>query len=332
MPDLGTDQLLLLKDGDNHDLVLVCEGGERLEVHRIILAARSAVLKRMTEVDMRERNTGTIEIKDFEPGVVKEFTRYLYSDMISADFSDLAELMRIGHQYEVSSLVDMCSGRLVQEVSLYNVNELGTLAETLEANELSGKCAEVLANNFEHFDTKTLDSVPSSLLRKSLAITRRKMLSMDQNTHYMANFFTNHGKPESVNANRFIFSWFSVSRETKLAGIGLYLSEGNISIGMTIDIEIYAGGRYQYGSQLLTMTATVTSTDLLNPLKIIFPAPVKIASNASKAFTVKIKFGTGCVNFSGDAEKPSVSLSMKTGELNVVKQGTVQIPVLYFED
>merc|ERR1711864_63882 len=118
----------------------------------------------------------------------------------------------------------------------------------------------------------------------------------DQNTHYMANFFTNHGKPESVNANRFIFSWFSVSRETKLAGIGLYLSEGNISIGMTIDIEIYAGGRYQYGSQLLTMTATVTSTDLLNPLKIKFGWMCQLQRGRRKTFSLLVNedWGVQC--------------------------------------
>jgi len=289
-----------------------------MEVHRNILGARSAVLKRMTEVDMRERNTGTIEIKDFGPGVVKEFTRYLYTDQISADFSDLAELMRIGHQYEVSSLVDMCSGRLVQEVNLENVNELGALAETLKANELSEKCAEVVADNYEHFDTKTLDSVPSSLLRKSLAITLRKV---SQNTHYMANFFTNHGKPVYVKVDSHIKSRFKVSRDTKLAGIGLYVSVGTLSTDLTL---------YSPHVQLLAMTTTVTSTDCSKPLKIIFPAPVKIAGG--KFHSVQIKFGTECVSFSGDTDKPPISLSMKTGELNVVRTGPVQIPVLYFED
>merc|ERR1712059_174813 len=286
--------------------------------------------------------TGIIEIKDFEPGVVKEFTRYLYTYKISADFSDLAELMRIGHHYEVSGLVDLCSGRLVQEVSFDNVNELGTLAETLEANELSEKCAEVLADNFEHFDTKTLDSVPSSLLRKSLAITRRKMLSMEQkmlseameqNTRYMANFFTNHGKPvHSWTVNSCIKTQFDVSRRIKLAGIGLCTSEGTISIDLTLDRKTYGGGRVRDISQLLAMTATVTSSDCLKPLKIIFPAPVKISSGAGYYYTVKIKFGTECVNYSGDEGKHSVSLSVKTGELMVVRKGLVQIPVLYFVD
>merc|ERR1712059_58055 len=184
------------KDGENHDLVLVCEGGERVEVHQNIVGARSVVLKRMTEVDMRERKTGTIEIKDFEAGVVKEFTQYLYSDKISDDFSDLTELMRIGHQYEVSSLVDLCSGRLVSEVSPDNVAALGSLAETLEATELAGRCAEVVAENFERLDTKMLDSLPSSLLRKSMAISRRKLSSeaataAAEDTHSRANFFTN---------------------------------------------------------------------------------------------------------------------------------------------
>merc|ERR1711864_55927 len=206
------------------------------------------------------------EIKDFEPGVVKEFITYLYSDKISPDFSDLAELMRIGHQYEVSSLVDLCSSRLVQEVSLDNVAELGSLAETLDAMELSGKCAAVVAENFEHGDTKTLDSVPASLLRKSLASSRKKMSeaakeaadaataaaelayaaaeladaataaasavesalagtssssgqAVDQNTHFMANFFTNHRNPVLMKVNSSIITHFCVNRETKLAGI-----------------------------------------------------------------------------------------------------------------
>jgi len=373
MPDLATDLLLvLLKDGYNHNFVLVCEGGERVEVHQVILAARSAVLKRMTEVNMKERNTGTIVIKDFEPGVVKEFITYLYSDKISPDFSDLAELMRIGHQYEVSSLVDLCSSRLVQEVSLDNVADLGTLAETLEAMELSEKCSEVVAENFEHFDTKTLDSLPSSFLRKSYALSRRKMLSdaakaaedaakataaaaatladaakataaavesalaetlssseqaVDQNTHFMANFFTNHGNPVSLKVGSSITTQFCVNREVKLAGIGLYISKGSFSIDLTLTSV------NPHNAPVLVMSTTVISTDSSKPLKIIFPAPVKITNNGYH-HQVQIKFGTECVNFSGDNAKFPLSLAMKNRELKVSRYSIsmIQIPVLYFED
>merc|ERR1712059_51136 len=255
-------------------------------------------------------------------GVVKEFITYLYSDKISPDFSDLAE--------------------------------------TLEAIELSEKCSEVVAENFEHFDTKTLDSLPSSFLRKSYALSRRKMSeaakaaedaakataaavesalaetlssseqAVDQNTHFKANFFTNHGNPVSVKVGSSIATHFSVNREVKLAGIGLYISKGSFSIDLTLSSANLHDYPRSY-EPVLVMSTTVISTDSSKPLKIIFPAPVKITNNGYHQ--VQIKFGTECFNFSGDEENFPLSLAMKTGELKVSRYSSrIQIPVLYFED
>jgi len=225
MPDIGTDLVqLLLKDGYCHDLALVCRGEERLEVHRVILAARSVVFRTMVDVDMVERKTLTIKIEDFEASVVKEFIHFLYADQISDNFTNFAELMRIGHQYQVFSLVDKCAEHLVDDVSVDNVAQLGRLAEAFEAVMLSDECAIFVAENFENIDEDILDSIPSSLYRKSFETYRSKMqkpsvsegssqtspTAVDQNNHFMANFFTGLGDPIVVKENSSISTTFSV--------------------------------------------------------------------------------------------------------------------------
>jgi len=169
MSDLGTDQLFLLKEGNNYpDLTLVCEGGKQFQVHRFVLASRSVVFKTMFEVDMRERATGTVDMKNCDETVVSAFINYLYSDKIPKNFTNLIDLLQLAHRYQVSSLVDQCSKRLIKEVTAGNLIKIGTLAENLKLEKLSEKCADFLVDNFEDLDPVEHDLIPSSLLRKLL--------------------------------------------------------------------------------------------------------------------------------------------------------------------
>lgn len=169
MSDLGTDQLFLLKEGNNYpDLTLVCEGGKQFQVHRFVLASRSVVFKTMFEVDMRERATGTVDMKNCDETVVSALINYLYSDKIPKNFTNLIDLLQLAHRYQVSSLVDQCSKRLIKEVTAGNLIKIGTLAENLKLEKLSEKCAQFLVDNFKDLDPVELDLIPSSLFRKSL--------------------------------------------------------------------------------------------------------------------------------------------------------------------
>jgi len=327
----------------------VCQGEERLEVHRNILAARSVVFRTMVDVDMVERKTNTIEIKEFEVEVVKEFVNFLYSDKIAGNFFNFAEMMKIGHQYQVSSLVEECAKHLVQEVSTDNIAQLGKLAEAFEAVELSDKCAEFVAEQFEIIDEDILDSIPSSLYRKSFATYRgskqkpsvtegssqTSITEVDLNEHQM-NFFTSLGDPIVVKENSSISTRFKVTRSVgganvKLAGVGLYISQDKIPIEITLS-STYSHGRSSTPSILMTMSTTITSTDCSKPLKINFPSSVYLPG-CDHLNHVEIKLGKECINFKGDGAKHVMSIPMKKGDLTVqIFNGNMQVPVLYFDN
>merc|ERR1712059_166062 len=289
--------------------------------------------------DMMERKTLTIKIEDFEASVVKQFIHFLYADQISDSFTNFAELMRIGHQYQVFSLVDKCAEHLVKEVSVGNVAQLGRLAEGLEAVVLSEECAIFVAENFENIDKDILDSIPSPLYRKSFETYRSNMqkTTVDQNDHHMVNFFTGPGDPIVVKENGSISTSFSVSLSAgnntsiKLTGVGLYISKETIPIELSLSCS---SNWTPAPRSLVTMSTSITSSDCSKPLKITFPAPVNMSFRTNSIYQLVIKIGKECINFKGDQTKRSVSIPVKNGELKVNESGgigNIQVPVLYFE-
>jgi len=302
-------------------------------VHRFILAARSVVFRGMMEVDMKEKMTGVVEIKDADPEVVTEFTNFMYSDQISDEFTDLSELLMNGHKYQVSSLVEECSKRLVKEVSFDNVVQLGTLAENYNVSVLSQECSEFISRNLVSLDRKELNLAPPALLTKSL-VALNNMFSEEESpvhaetkTLYMANFARNPSEPVIVKENDSIITEFRVNQEVTLAGIGVYLSGHDIPIELSLFFD--------YSNFMMTLTTTIVSCDWSKPVKIMFPSPVSIGNYCS--YKLEMKMRKSCVRLR--TEEPhsfhtSLSISMGDMVVQVAHEDCmlVQIPVLYFED
>jgi len=302
-------------------------------VHRFILAARSVVFKGMMEVDMKEKTTGVVEIKDVVPEVVTEFINYLYSDKISDDFTNLTELLMIGHRYQVWSLVEKCSEKLSKEVSVDNVARLGALAENYNASELSVKCAEFMSDNYEKMKSKEEDFVPLSLLSKAVAARIKKSveetpLAEETKILYLANFVENQREPIAVDTNYedgCIQTEFMVTRTVKLVGVGIYISMKEMPIELSLSCD--------HGDSAVntSMSTTLSSMDWSKPLKIMFGARYN--------HRVKIFFEANCVRF-GKARRitDEVNIEMRNGDVKVIISNPIQynsepqIPLLYFEE
>ena len=63
---------------DHSDVIIEC-GEEKFECHKNILAARSPVFKAMFEANMKEANSGTVEIDGIEPNVLSEMLHFIYT-------------------------------------------------------------------------------------------------------------------------------------------------------------------------------------------------------------------------------------------------------------
>jgi len=334
---LGADLLILLKAGYNCDMIVVCEGGTELKVHKFILAARSRVFRTMLDVDMVERESGTAEIKDFASEVVTEFINFLYSGQISGDFTNFTELLQIGHQYEVHSLVKTCSDLLVFDISAKNVAEIGALAEKYDLTDLTEACTQFLAENIEDLEPEHLATLPSSLTwwkscKSSFASikTSTQLLPVKVDvvkTTYMVNLYTDLGEPEVVQEKSSIHTVLSVSRSMKLAGVGLYLSKGKIQVTLTINSELMSP---------VTVIKSVRSHDSKIPVKILFPNPLQLEGrifgfSTHDHYKLSVKFGKACYYLKG-TEKSNTEFCMENRALKIFTHDDCQISVLYFEE
>ena len=124
---LVRDFLSLLQDSSSSDLSLLCPDGQ-VDVHRLVMSARSPVFSSMLNSDMVEKTTGTIKIGDFKIEVVKAMVHYIYTAKIEDLFEDICDLLVLGDKYQIKALVEDCSKKLIQSISRSNALELGAFA------------------------------------------------------------------------------------------------------------------------------------------------------------------------------------------------------------
>jgi len=317
MFDLGSDLLQLLSSSYNPDLTLVCAGGGNVEVHRLILVARSSVFRAMMEADMKERDIGTVEIEDFELNVVSEFVKFLYSDKISDSFPDLPALLAIGHKYQVFGLVNECSKQLAFKISLDSIVELGTLGETYQAKELLSSCVQFLDENLERFEDAKIYSLAPSLLR-NLAKRRRYKNNEDTRPSYLAYLFdpTESREIPVDNGNYHIID-FSVNKPVKLVGIGLYVADRGFSDRVPVKLEVSYDEPEQ---RLLKMSTEVSPPSYWSDLqKILFPKPVDLVDRGmGLSYSISVKIGGTCV-CGVPKEKTSVKVNEKLLEVRILR-------------
>jgi len=96
----------LVCDPKYSDVILQCND-KKFECHKAILGAASSVLSGMFETNMKESNTGLVEIKDFEPEIVHAMIEYIYTNEVN-NHHDLAQLLYIADKYDIKGLVRSC--------------------------------------------------------------------------------------------------------------------------------------------------------------------------------------------------------------------------------
>lgn len=139
MESLSKDLSDLLYLSPNHDAEIKC-GEFSMKVHKIILGARSEVLKAMLQSDMVEGRTGVVKIQDMEAFHVQDFVKYLYTGtMPEMTFDKAKALYEAGDKYAVRSLVLRCSEYLQDNLSPEIACQCLELAEAHSNQQLKSK-------------------------------------------------------------------------------------------------------------------------------------------------------------------------------------------------
>lgn len=93
---------------------------KEFKVHKSILAASSAVMRKMFTADYEEKKTGQCNIDDVEPNIFEALIRFMYSREDPKNLGKIAhDLYALAHYYEVESLKNVC---LIEVRSLSNEN------------------------------------------------------------------------------------------------------------------------------------------------------------------------------------------------------------------
>ncbi|KAG8171073.1 hypothetical protein JTE90_004468 [Oedothorax gibbosus] len=154
-------------DGEFSDL-LVRTPNREFPVHRAILCAQSEVFRGMLSHDMKEKNSGVIEINDFEDDTVSKLLLYLYTNSLSLDDIDYVlakDLYFAADKYRITPLQKICSNHLIESIDSSNACDILLLAEQLRDLELKATARNLIASSpYEIMNSVTRNSRKEHLL------------------------------------------------------------------------------------------------------------------------------------------------------------------------
>ena len=97
----------LYKDEVLTDTIIKCQDKE-FKVHRVVLASQSPVFRAMFEADMKEKQSGVIEVSDITPEAMSDLVTYLYTGT-APNLKTLArELLEAAEKYQLARLLMIC--------------------------------------------------------------------------------------------------------------------------------------------------------------------------------------------------------------------------------
>ncbi len=166
--------LMGLKDrGELCDVTLICQGVE-LSCHKLVLAARSEVFQTMfANTWSKEAKTGIVDIKDSDPGSIKQMINFMYLDKCNDLSRHVHGLMSLANKYNIPRLMltcemwmltHICTGNAVDillTVDLHNSFQVKKVALDFVALNISG-CIKDL-DDWKQIEVRSPDIVRSLL-------------------------------------------------------------------------------------------------------------------------------------------------------------------------
>lgn len=172
---MGMDFEALLRSEEGSD-VSFAVGDEVMAAHKVILAARSPVLKAMLYGPLRERREGNIPVADIEPAVFRSLLHFIYTDNLpSTDPSPLSPIMAqhllaAADRYALDRLRLICESKLCETVDVDTVCTTLALAEQHNAERLKKVCLTFAA---------TQQNLPSECPVPWLSVMREPVCSTE---------------------------------------------------------------------------------------------------------------------------------------------------------
>ena len=136
----------LYKSSDLFDIEIKI-GKNSIKAHKIILAARNEVLRKMFVHNMEENKKNILEITDFDFETFEAFIKYLYSGKITKNELTTSMLV-LADKYLVKQLKQFCEEALIKNIDVNNATEYLLVSVATCAETLKSFASEFLAHNF----------------------------------------------------------------------------------------------------------------------------------------------------------------------------------------
>jgi len=149
---LAEDFTTLLSSKHQSDITFKCE--EKLfDCHQIILASRSHVFKTMFESNMKEKLTGSVEIKDMDPEVFEDVLKYIYSGEAPNIDDHTEKLLAAADRYQLKELMEFCEMKLCSKLDVTNCIGLLVLGDFHHASSLKAAALKFVSKNMNRVDS-----------------------------------------------------------------------------------------------------------------------------------------------------------------------------------
>jgi len=145
---VGTDLLKSFESQEFCDFEIVC-GDRGLRCHKVVLAARSPVLRAMLLNQMEETVNQKLEPKNFDLETMQLLLRYLYRGQVEpGQLERHAEpLFRAADYYEITDLKVACERVLTRQLTIRNMLDRLVLADLFKAAQLKAASKRLIVAN-----------------------------------------------------------------------------------------------------------------------------------------------------------------------------------------
>ena len=129
-----------------HDTAADEDHDFQLQVHSLIIKARSEVFRAMLEHDTLEKSSKNITIQDVSKEALTAMVDFLYTDTVK-NLKDLAlPLLILADKYAIEPLRDMCQCHILLNTNIGNVCSILDAADTINDRKLKDHCINFIGN------------------------------------------------------------------------------------------------------------------------------------------------------------------------------------------
>nr|XP_056714853.1 kelch repeat and BTB domain-containing protein 3 [Euleptes europaea] len=142
---------------------------EIIPCHRCVLAASSDFFRAMFEVNMKERDNGSVTISNLSPTAVKAFLDYAYTGKTEITNDNVEMFFQLSSFLQVSLLSKACSDFLIKSIDLVNCLQLLSISESYGSTQLFNHALGFARRHFSLLlQTNDFLEMNSEILQKCL--------------------------------------------------------------------------------------------------------------------------------------------------------------------